>query len=76
MQCPRLHFLGCIYLTNVCSYHADHVKVISLSEASYGKLRAKQRRAQTNHSGCGGDLKRDKESMKGFLGAEASELLG
>lgn len=44
MQCSRLHLLGCIYLINVCFYHTDHRKVTSLSEASYGKLRAKQRR--------------------------------
>lgn len=76
MQCLGLHLLGCIYLAKVCSYHTDHMKGTSLSEASNGKLRAKQKRVQTNHFGCGGDLKRDKEGMKGFLGTEASVLLG
>lgn len=76
MQCLRLRLLGCIYLTNECSYHTDHMKVTSLSEASDGKLRAKQGTVQISHFGCGGDLKRDKEGMKGFLRTEALELLG
>lgn len=75
MPCSRLHLLGCIYLKNVCSHHTDHRKVTSLSEASHGKLRAKQRRVQTSHLGCGGDLEEDKEGMKEFLGIEALELL-
>lgn len=60
----------------MCSYHADHLKVTSLFEASYGKLRAKQRRVVTSHFGCGGDFKRDKKGRKDFLGTEALELLG